>query len=228
MSHKILVSPKFISIGIVITKIVQSGNYPNSHKYTTVINIKVLSCGKKYWRFSFVLSPSVKSGKQKEIWGGKKRYLEKFEVLSLKFDIKKWYSLRSFSLIPLSKTHVDQNMKKGETGKAFISEQVRLMALSCHHVTAPAPASLQHLPFLAVPSLELPRRTLGSLHRGRAQDQTTASAYAVPCCYCSFCPLFWRTWKNALDFFISFPPIFILLTNPGDTEIMMAFVHFML
>lgn len=112
MSHKILVSPKFISIGIVITKIVQSGNYPNSHKYTTVINIKVLSCGKKYWRFSFVLSPSVKSGKQKEIWGGKKRYLEKFEVLSLKFDIKKWYSLRSFSLIPLSKTHVDQNMKK--------------------------------------------------------------------------------------------------------------------
>lgn len=48
MSHKILVSLKFISIEIIITKIVPNGNYPNSHKYMTVINIKVLICGKKY------------------------------------------------------------------------------------------------------------------------------------------------------------------------------------
>lgn len=33
MSHKILIFAKFISIGIVITKIVLSGNYPNRHKY---------------------------------------------------------------------------------------------------------------------------------------------------------------------------------------------------
>lgn len=32
MFHIILMSPKFISIEIVITKIVPSGNYPNRHK----------------------------------------------------------------------------------------------------------------------------------------------------------------------------------------------------
>lgn len=39
MSHKTLVSPELISIGIVINRVVQSGNYLNSHKYTSVINI---------------------------------------------------------------------------------------------------------------------------------------------------------------------------------------------
>lgn len=46
MSQKILICPKSISIGIVITKIVPSGNYPNHHKYTAVINVKAWFMGR--------------------------------------------------------------------------------------------------------------------------------------------------------------------------------------
>lgn len=62
--------------------------------------------------------------------------------------MRKWYSLRKYSLILLSKTNVSQNLKGGETRKAITSEGIRLMAISSSYVIASAPARLLHHYFL--------------------------------------------------------------------------------
>lgn len=143
--------------------------------------------------------------------------------------MRKWYSLRKYSLIPLSKTNVDQNLKGGETRKAITSEGIRLMAISSSCVIASAPARLP-TPLFSGQSQDYicPDELLSICtedeHRVRGRPQLIQFLMAT----LAFVPFSEGHGRASWISSIWFPLLFILSIKPDEKEATTVSVCFML